>query len=199
MASDPSAASVAPKVQPLSTGGRIADFLDRITERIGQLLGWLILATVLLSAGNAVLRYTFALSSNAMLELQWYLFSAVFLLGGGYALRHGAHVRIDVLSNRLSQRTQAWIDLFGTVFFLLPMAFLVIYLSWPVFLRAFDSGEVSTNAGGLLLWPARLLVPAGFALLVLQALSELLKRVDEIRLPQLQAAPSMETQSGPNS
>ncbi|MDX2220880.1 MAG: TRAP transporter small permease subunit [Burkholderiales bacterium] len=163
--------------------------LDSVTERIGLSLGWLILLTVLLSAGNAITRYAFALSSNAMLELQWYLFSAVFLLGGGYALRHGAHVSIDVLSSRVSRRSRAWIDLFGTLFFLLPMAMLVLYLSWPVFLRALDTGEVSTNAGGLLLWPARLLVPMGFALLILQGLSELLKCVDELSSSRAKSMP----------
>lgn len=143
-------------------------------------MAWLILGAVLLSAGNALLRYSIALSSNAMLELQWYLFSAVFLLGGCYALRHGAHVRIDVISSRLSPRARVWIDIFGTLIFLLPMAALMLYLSWPVFMRALESGEISTNAGGLILWPARLLVPMGFALLMLQGISELLKCVDQL-------------------
>lgn len=191
MTSERSKPPARPDIPAKSLGIRCANAIDSINERVGHMLGWLILATVMLSAGNAITRYAFALSSNALLELQWYLFSAVFLLGGGYALRHGAHVRIDVLSSRVSRRARAWIDVFGTLLFLLPMAMLVLYLSWPVFLRALDTGEVSTNAGGLLLWPARLLVPLGFALLTLQGLSELLKCVDvlfssraEIRSPE---------------
>lgn len=159
---------------------QVSRLIDQVTEKLGKLLGWLILATVFLSAGNAMSRYTLSLSSNAMLELQWYLFSAVFLLGGGYALKYGAHVRIDVLSSRLSPRAQACIDVFGTLCFLMPTAALMLYFSWPVFLRALSSSEVSTNAGGLLLWPARLLVPLGFALLLLQSISELLKRINDI-------------------
>jgi TRAP-type mannitol/chloroaromatic compound transport system permease small subunit len=131
----------------------------------------------LVSSGNATVRYLFDTSSNAWLELQWYLFSAVFLLCGGYALLHGSHVRIDVVYGRWSRRTQLWIDVFGTVVFLLPMAILILYLSWPVFMNAFMNKEVSSNAGGLIVWPARLLLPVGFFLLVLQGISELIKRL----------------------
>ena len=132
---------------------------------------------MLISAGNALARYAFNASSNAWLEIQWYLFAAVFLLCAGYALKHNQHVRVDVLSSRLSRRAQAWVEIFGTLFFLLPVALLILWLSWPVFVDSWRSGEVSTNANGLVLWPARMLVPLGFALLVLQGLSELIKHV----------------------
>jgi TRAP-type mannitol/chloroaromatic compound transport system permease small subunit len=160
---------------------RLSGFIDALTERVGQAARWLILLTALISAGNATARYAFNASSNAWLEVQWYLFAAVFLLCAGYALKHNQHVRIDVVASRLSRRTQTWIEIFGTVFFLLPMALLILGLSWPVFVDSWRSGEISTNANGLVLWPARLLVPAGFALLVLQGLSELFKRVAFLR------------------
>jgi TRAP-type mannitol/chloroaromatic compound transport system permease small subunit len=151
-------------------------FIDALNELAGRATGWLVLAAVLLSAGNAVSRYAFSLSSNAWLEGQWYLFSAIFLLGAGYALKRGAHVRIDVLAGRLSARGQAWIDLLGAVFFLLPMALLLGWLSWPVFVQSYLTQEVSSDAGGLLRWPVKLLLPAGFALLALQGVSEIIKR-----------------------
>ena len=160
---------------------RLSNLIDALTERVGRAARWLILLTVLISAGNALARYAFNLSSNAWLEIQWYLFAAVFLLCAGYALKHNQHVRVDVIASRLSRRAQAWIDVFGTVFFLLPMAVLILGLSWPVFVDSWRSGEVSANANGLVLWPARLLVPAGFALLVLQGVSELIKRLAFLR------------------
>ena len=155
----------------------LSRLIDALTERVGRLTYWLILVAVLVSAGNAIIRYTFSISSNAWLELQWYLFSAVFLFCAGYALLHNQHVRIDVISSRFSRQTRAWIDILGTLFFLLPMALTIMWLSWPVFVDAFVHNEVSTNAGGLMIWPARLMVPVGFFLLVLQGLSELIKRV----------------------
>jgi TRAP-type mannitol/chloroaromatic compound transport system permease small subunit len=160
---------------------RLARLIDALTERVGRAASWLILLAVLISAGNALARYAFNLSSNAWLEVQWYLYAAVFLLCAGYALKHNQHVRIDVVAARCSPRAQAWIEVLGTVFFLLPMAALILWLSWPVFVDSWRSGEVSTNANGLALWPARLLVPAGFALLVLQGLAELIKRVAVLR------------------
>jgi TRAP-type mannitol/chloroaromatic compound transport system permease small subunit len=160
---------------------RLAGLIDALTERVGQVARWLILLTVLISAGNATARYALNLSSNAWLEIQWYLFAAVFLLCAGYALKHNQHVRIDVLAGRLSRRAQTWIEIFGTVFFLLPMALLILVLSWPVFVMSWTSGEVSSNANGLVLWPARLLVPTGFALLLLQGLAELIKRIAFLR------------------
>jgi TRAP-type mannitol/chloroaromatic compound transport system permease small subunit len=155
----------------------ISKLIDRLNDNVGKLAYWLTLIAVLVSSGNATVRYLFDTSSNAWLELQWYLFSAVFLLCGGYALLHGSHVRIDVVYGRWSRRTQLWIDVFGTVVFLLPMAVLILYLSWPVFMNAFMNKEVSSNAGGLIVWPARLLLPVGFFLLVLQGISELIKRL----------------------
>lgn len=156
---------------------KLSRFIDGVTDRIGQLVSWGILAAVLISSGNASYRYIMNNSSNAWLELQWYLFSAVFLLCAGYALLHNSHVRIDVIAGRLSKRTQMWIDIFGTVFFLLPMAILIMWLAWPVFMNAYVHDEVSSNAGGLKIWPARLLMPVGFFLLIFQAVSEIIKRV----------------------
>lgn len=156
---------------------KVSRAIDAINERIGRTVYWLVLVAVLVSAINAIVRKLFNMSSNAFLELQWYLFSGVFLLAAGYTLLRNEHVRIDVLAGRLSPRAQAWIDVFGTVFFLMPMALLFIWLSWPVFVRTLTHGEISTNAGGLLIWPARALVPVGFTLLVLQGASELVKRV----------------------
>jgi TRAP-type mannitol/chloroaromatic compound transport system permease small subunit len=155
----------------------LSRIIDRLNERIGQAFYWLVLVTVLISAANAVVRKVFNYSSNGLLEIQWYFFSAIFLFLAGYTLLRNEHVRIDVISSRLSKRAQTWIDILGTLFFLLPMAILLMWLSWPVFVDAYQRNEVSTNAGGLIIWPARLLVPVGFLLLVLQGVSELIKRI----------------------
>lgn len=156
---------------------KLSNLIDSLNDRVGRWASWLTLVAVLVSSGNASVRYIFDNSSNAWLELQWYLFSAVVLLCGGYALLHHQHVRIDVVYSRFTRRTQLFIDVFGTLFFLLPMAVLIMYLSWPVFVNAYVSNEISSNAGGLLVWPARMLVPVGFFLLVLQGVSELIKRI----------------------
>ena len=156
---------------------KLSRLIDGLNERVGKSIYWLVLVAVLVSATNAIVRKLFNMSSNAFLELQWYIFSALFLFCAGYTLLRNEHVRIDVVAGRFSARVQAWIDVFGTVFFLLPMALLFIYLSWPIFVRTFTQGEISTNAGGLLIWPARLMVPIGFSLLALQGVSELIKRV----------------------
>jgi TRAP-type mannitol/chloroaromatic compound transport system permease small subunit len=155
--------------------------IDVLNERIGRVVLWLVLAMALLSSGNAVARYLFNRSSNAWLELQWYMFAAIFLLCSGYTLLHNEHIRIDVVSSRFSARTRIWIDIFGTVFFLLPMAILILKLSWPIFMNAWQSGEMSSNAGGLIRWPARAIIPAGFLLLTLQGISELIKRIAFLR------------------
>jgi TRAP-type mannitol/chloroaromatic compound transport system permease small subunit len=155
--------------------------IDALNEQVGKLTYWLILAAVLISTGNAIVRYAFNRSSNSWLEIQWYLFSFVFLFCAGYTLLHNQHVRIDVISANLSARGRAWIDVLGTILFLLPMAITIMWLSWPVFLDAYRSDEVSTNAGGLLVWPGRLMLPIGFFLLVLQGFSELIKRVAFLR------------------
>ena len=151
--------------------------IDAMSERIGRIVYWLILVVVLISAANATIRKVFNYSSNAYLEIQWYLFSAVFLFGAGYTLLRNEHVRIDIIIGRFSVKVQTWIDVLGTIFFLMPMAVMFIYLSWPIFVRTYTHGEISTNAGGLLIWPARILVPIGFLLLILQGISELIKRV----------------------
>jgi TRAP-type mannitol/chloroaromatic compound transport system permease small subunit len=151
--------------------------IDALNEQIGKFSYWLILAAVLISTGNAIVRYTLNTSSNSWLEIQWYLFSFVFLFCAGYTLLHNQHVRIDVISANLSGRGRAWIDILGTIFFLLPMAITIMWLSWPVFLDAYRTNEISANAGGLLIWPARLMLPIGFFLLIIQGLSELIKRV----------------------
>jgi TRAP-type mannitol/chloroaromatic compound transport system permease small subunit len=155
--------------------------IDALNEQIGKLTYWLILAAVLISTGNALVRYTFNMSSNAWLEIQWYLFSFVFLFCAGYTLLHNQHVRIDVISSNLSGRGRAWIDILGTIFFLLPMAITIMWLSWPIFVDAYTTKEISANAGGLLIWPGRLMLPVGFFLLVLQGFSELIKRVAFLR------------------
>jgi len=153
---------------------RLIDGLNRL---IGLLAMWMILAATVISAGNAIVRKTLGTSSNAWLEIQWYLFAAVFMLGGGYAFLRNAHVRIDFLSARFSPRTRNWIDIVGIVVFLLPLCYLMITLGWPVFERAWISGEVSSSAGGLVRWPVFGLIPLGFAILAAQGVSELIKRV----------------------
>lgn len=151
--------------------------IDRLTEFIGRWVAWLVLAAVLISAGNATVRKVFNTSSNAWLEVQWYLFSAVFLLAAGYTLLRQEHVRIDVILSRFSRRTQVKIEIFGLVCFLMPVAYTVITLVLPLVLRAYTSGEMSSNAGGLIRWPVFALVPVGFALLALQGVSEVIKRL----------------------
>lgn len=151
--------------------------VDWITERIGKTIGWLLLAAVLISAGNAVIRKVFDISSNAFLEGQWYLFAAVFMLGAGYVFLHDQHVRIDVVSSRWTRHTQLWVDVAGIVFFLLPLCGFVVWTSLPSLQLAVMTQEVSANPGGLLRWPVYALVPVGFALLALQSVSELIKRL----------------------
>ncbi len=156
---------------------KISGVIDNATDLIGRTVQWLVLAAIVIGAGNAVVRYAFHISSNAWLEMQWYLGSAVFLLCGAYALRHNQHVRVDVISSRFGPQVRAWIEIFGTLFLLFPMVGVVLWFSWPVFVDAYQTGEVSTNANGLILWPARLLVPVGFLFLMIQGLSEIVKRI----------------------
>ncbi len=151
--------------------------IDALTERVGRAALWLVLVVVLVSALNAVMRYTIDYSSNAFLEIQWYLFGMIFLSCGGYTFLRNEHVRIDLVSGHFSKRGQTWIDIFGIVFFLMPMAVAIMLLSWPVFIHAIESSEMSNSAGGLIVWPARLMIPAGFFLLIVQAFSELIKRI----------------------
>ena len=159
----------------------LARRIDGLTERLGTVVPWLVLFAVLVSAINAIVRKAFDISSNAFLEMQWYMFGAVFLLCSGYTLLRQEHVRIDVIYGRFSRRTQVWIDVFGTVFFLLPMCALFLWFSWPFFLSSFNSGEVSSNAGGLVVWPAKLLIPLGFLVLTIQGVSELVKRLGYLK------------------
>lgn len=161
-------------MQSLLKFSRAVDFLS---AHLGSLLKWLILAAVLISGTNAILRKAFNIGSNAWLEMQWYLFAAVFMLGAGYAFLKNAHVRIDFISTRLSARTRNWIDIIGIVVFLAPLSVLLINLSWPLFVNAWVSGEMSQNAGGLIRWPVLLLIPVGMFFLLLQAASELIKRI----------------------
>jgi TRAP-type mannitol/chloroaromatic compound transport system permease small subunit len=151
--------------------------VDAFSSLIGKLIRWLVLASVLISAGNAIIRKVFNISSNGFLEIQWYLFAGVFLLGSGFAFMRNVHVRIDFISGKLSKRTNAIIDILGIVVFIVPLCLIMVWLSWPLFSNALATGEMSQNAGGLIRWPAYLLMPVGFGLLLIQALSELIKRI----------------------
>jgi TRAP-type mannitol/chloroaromatic compound transport system permease small subunit len=150
--------------------------IDRISVFLGKSVMWLILAAILISAGNAIIRKAFDISSNAWLELQWYLFGWAFLVAAAYTLQRNEHIRIDIVSNALPKRVRDWIDILGHIFMLLPLAAVMTYLSWPFFLRAWQSGEMSGSAGGLIIWPARLAILVGFVLLFFQGISELIKR-----------------------
>lgn len=154
----------------------ISRFIDGVSDRVGKTIYWLVLAAVLISAGNAVVRKAFNMSSNAFLEIQWYLFAAIFLLCAGYTLMNKEHVRIDVISSHLSKTKQIWIDIIGLCFFLIPFCVLVVALSWPLFVKVYVTNEMSSNAGGLIRWPVYALMPLGFTLLFIQGISELIKR-----------------------
>jgi len=156
---------------------KLSGLIDALNERVGRIIMWLILVVVLLSAGNAISRKLFRMSSNALLDLQWYLYSCVFLLGAGYAFLKNVHVRIDFVSSRLSARMRSWVDIVGIVAVLVPFCWMLIQMSWPLFVKAWISGEMSQNEGGLIRWPVYLLMPSGLALLLLQSLSELIKRI----------------------
>lgn len=151
--------------------------VDWLNERVGRAVIWLILASTVISGLNAVVRKAFNYSSNAFLEVQWYLFAAAFLLAAGYTLLHREHVRVDVVSSKFSKRTQIWLDVVGFAFFLTPVCLAVLWFSIPFFLQGFHSNEMSSNAGGLIRWPVYLMMPLGFALLMLQGWSELVKRI----------------------
>jgi TRAP-type mannitol/chloroaromatic compound transport system, small permease component len=155
--------------------------VDGLNAFVGKYVMWLILASTVISAVNAVVRKIFNVSSNAYLEAQWYLFAAAFLLASGYTLLHNEHVRIDVISNHLSKRGQIWIDVIGFTFFLTPVCVAMLYFGTPFFLQGLRSGEMSNNAGGLIRWPVYLMIPMGFSLLLLQCWSELIKRVAFLR------------------
>jgi TRAP-type mannitol/chloroaromatic compound transport system permease small subunit len=155
----------------------VSRLIDSFSELIGKLIMWLILASVVISAGNAVIRKLFDISSNGWLEIQWYLFAGVFMLGAGFAFLKNAHVRIDFISSKLSDQTNAVIDVVGMLLFTIPMCLIFIHLGWPLFEKAWTSGEMSQNAGGLIRWPVFALIPLGFGLLLMQVFSELIKRL----------------------
>lgn len=155
----------------------LSRLIDRCNLRIGRSAMWLILLMVLISASNAVVRKVFDNSSNAWLEIQWYLFSAVFMLGAGYTLLHNEHIRIDIVTARFSPKARAWIEIAGTLLFLAPMVSIMLYYGWPIFLEGWQSQEYSSDSGGLIRWPVYALLPLGFGLLALQGLSELIKRI----------------------
>jgi TRAP-type mannitol/chloroaromatic compound transport system permease small subunit len=179
---------------------RLSAAIDWLTVLAGRTVSWLILAAVLVSAGNAVSRKAFDISSNAWLELQWYLFGAVFMIAAAYTLQRNEHIRIDVVSGNLSKRTRDWIDLFGHVFFLMPFVLLMLYLLVPYVSRSVRNQEMSGSASGLIIWPAKAILLAGFALLFLQAVSEIIKRIAVIRgvmpdpMPDHHAHPAVEEQ-----
>jgi len=162
---------------------RIAQAIDRLNETVGRLTIWLVLIMVLISSANALSRYIFHLSSNAMLEIQWYLFSAIFLLCAGYTLKHDGHVRIDVIYGRLSKRGKSVINILGGLLFLLPTCVLISKMSWDVFMTSYGINENSPDVGGLLRWPIKLVLPVGFCLLALQGISQIIKEIIVFRDP----------------
>ena len=151
--------------------------IDVMNERIGFVAEWLVLLSCLISAGNAFSRYAFGISSNAWLEIQWYMFAAVVMLGASYTLKKNEHVRVDIVYANVSTRRQIGIDIFGFILFMLPATVIMAYLCWPIFYNSWSLGEISANAGGLIRWPVKLVLPVGFALLSLQGISELIKRI----------------------
>ena len=160
---------------------RLADAIDWLSEQVGQWLKWLVLASSVVSAGNALVRYTLHQSSNAWLEIQWYMFAAMFLLAAGYALKHEEHVRVDIFYSKMSWKQQAWIDLLGTILFLMPAAVLIAWLAIPMVRNSYAIHEMSSDAGGLLRWPVKIMIPVGFALLALQGVAEIIKKIAVIQ------------------
>ena len=156
---------------------RLSRLVDALNERIGKFSSWFILLAVVICTANALIRYAFHMSSNAWLEIQWYMFGALVLLGASYTLRRNEHVRVDIVYSNVSTRRQIGIDIFGNILFLLPATIILCYLSWPIFHNSWMQGEVSANAGGLLRWPIKIFLPIGFGLLSLQGVSELIKRI----------------------
>ena len=154
-----------------------ARLVDSISDMFGAIAKWAVISSCFISATNAIVRYSLGIGSNAFLEIQWYLFAACVMFGAAQVLRVNEHVRVDVLYGRYSGKTQVFIDLFGLVFFLLPVMVAMLYFSFPLFIKMYESGEMSNNAGGLLRWPAMLTLPLGFTLMILQGLAEIIKRV----------------------
>lgn len=155
----------------------ISRVIDAVNERLGRVANWAVLVAVVISAGNAMVRYAFDLSSNAWLEAQWYLFAVMVMLGTSYTFRMNEHVRVDIVYMHLSERGREWLDLIGTAVFLLPSVLIIAWFAWPFFMQSWSIQEMSTNAGGLLRWPVKILLPLGLVLLALQGISEIIKRV----------------------
>ena len=151
--------------------------IDLLNQKLGDICNFLILAACVVSAGNAMIRYAFGYSSNSWLELQWYMFAIVIMFGASYTFKRNEHVRVEILYLMLSERGQLWLDMIGTLFFLIPGCLLLAYLSWPFFHQAYAVGEISSNAGGLIRWPIKFVIPAGFVMLALQGVSEVIKRI----------------------
>ena len=151
--------------------------IDWVNAQFGAVANWMVLLACLISAGNATSRYLFSMSSNGWLEIQWYMFAAMVLLGAPYTLKMNEHVRVDLVYGMVSERTRIWIDIIGGILFLLPICIILTYFTWPWFVESWRIGEVSTNAGGLIRWPVKLILPVGFALLTLQGISEIIKRI----------------------
>ena len=166
------------KMRPLLA---VSNAIDALNEKIGYVCNLLVLFACLVSAANAMIRYAFSYSSNGWLELQWYMFAILVMFGSSYTFKRNEHVRVEIFYLTLSERGQLWLDLIGTLFFLVPSCLLLAYLSWPFFLQSYDVGETSGNAGGLLRWPIKFVIPAGFVLLALQGLSEVIKRIAALR------------------
>ena len=159
----------------------LSQAIDRLNEKIGTICNLLVLIACLVSAGNAMIRYAFSYSSNGWLEAQWYMFAILVMFGASYTFKRNEHVRVEILYLMLSERGQLWLDLIGTLFFLIPACLLLAYLSWPFFMQAYSVGEMSGNAGGLIRWPIKFVLPAGFVLLALQGVSEVIKRIGALR------------------
>jgi TRAP-type mannitol/chloroaromatic compound transport system permease small subunit len=160
---------------------QLSKLIDAINDRLGILANWLVILACLISAGNAMSRYAFDLSSNAWLEIQWYLFAAIVMLGASYTLKMNEHVRVDIVYTHLSERGKEWLDLIGTAVFLVPSMLTIAWYSTPFFLQSWQVQEISGNAGGLIRWPVKILVPIGFTLVALQGISEIIKRAASLR------------------
>jgi TRAP-type mannitol/chloroaromatic compound transport system permease small subunit len=159
----------------------VSNAIDQLNERIGYICNLLVLLACLVSAGNAMIRYAFGYSSNGWLELQWYMFAILVMFGASYTFKRNEHVRVEILYLMLSERGQLWLDMIGTLFFMIPACLLLAYLSWPFFMQAYSVGEMSGNAGGLVRWPIKFVIPSGFVLLALQGVSEVIKRIAALR------------------
>ena len=160
---------------------KLSLLIDAVNRHLGKIASWCVLIACVISAGNAMMRYAFDMSSNAWLEIQWYLGSVVVMLGASYTLQRNEHVRVDILYTQFSERGQLWLDILGTLFFLIPACLFIAWLSWPFFHESWRLQEISANAGGLIRWPVKFLIPLGFGLVALQGVSEIIKRLGALR------------------